>query len=199
VALSAVALGAAARAGVDARCGDAGAARLVPGLRAHVRAGGVSGTFGNLDDGCPTCGRRSGSHTLDEMAACSQLVTTDDAFTELSAEQRFQVPEGTVIADNVKVKALVMHGGTELPALTVDPLAKQVRLDMPAVHFRFETSGSGVLRPVAEVLFVGGEDAVRGLGRLVRDTANGAVNVAKRAQAKSPRQLRGARWQGHGH
>lgn len=151
--------------------------------------------LGNLDAACPVCGVRAGSHTLDQQAVCLGTLTRDETYRDAPDGLVANVPAGTAMADHVEVKALVVHADGGVPAVSFDPRAGQIRVDVPAVFLEFGTSASGEVRPVARVLFVGTEDGVRGFGRLLRDTSNGAANAAKRAAERKPSELRDARWQ----
>lgn len=135
-----------------------------------------------LDAPCPVCGQVSGDHTLREWTTCLGRTTTDLAFEEIPSDtaaaaaehlrRSFGIDGDVVIADHVVVKALTLDGCTG-----------PVRVRLPALLHEFAVGIGG--RPpvtVAKVLYVGGEDAIRAYGRLVRDSSNGAVNAAGRGR-----------------
>lgn len=133
-----------------------------------------------LDDPCPTCQRASGDHTLREWATCIGTQTTDlpfepvpddlaDAATE-NMRRSFDIPGDVIVADHVVIRAL-----------TLDCSSGPIRMRLPAVLHEFQVAIPG--QPptvVAKVLFAGNDQTVRGYGRLIRDSANGAVNAAGR-------------------
>ncbi len=136
-----------------------------------------------LDEPCATCERPAGDHTLREWNACMGTLTTDlpyeatppDMARSAAAAVRaqFNLDEDLVIADHVVVKAVTLAG---------DGRGHSIGVRLPALLHEFQIGLPG--QPpttLARVLFVGGADSVRGYGRLVRDSANGAVNAAGRA------------------
>lgn len=134
-----------------------------------------------LDERCPACDRVCGDHALREWVACMGNPTTDLPYAELpddiaaaateNLRRTFGLDEDVIVADHVVAKALVFTAG-----------AGPVRVDYPAVLHEFQV---GVLghppAPIAKLLFAGNHDGIRAYGRLIRDTANGAVNAARRA------------------
>lgn len=83
---------------------------------------------------------------------------------------QFQLDEDLVVADHVVVRAITLAGSSGL-----------VRVRLPALVHEFQIGVSGQPpEPVAKVAFIGSVDGVRGYGRLVRDSANGAANAAER-------------------
>jgi hypothetical protein len=142
----------------------------------------LGGPIGGLDQPCPTCERLAGDHTLREWSTCMDQPTTDLRYEDLPPDaqamtnrlrDQLGVDEDWLIADNVVAKSLVLTGR-----------AGVVRVAMPAVLTEFAVGAFGSApMPVAKALFIGNEKTVRGYGRLLRDTANGAANAAKRAAA----------------
>lgn len=135
-----------------------------------------------LEEPCPVCDRTSGDHTVREWAACLGQQTTNLPFEETPPDiagaaaenlrRSFDIDGDITIADHVVVKALTLDGATG-----------PVRVRLPAVLHEFQVGIAG--QPpsvVAKVLFVGDNHTVRGFGRLIRDTANGAVNAAERGR-----------------
>jgi hypothetical protein len=137
-------------------------------------------TVHDLDAPCPVCHRPSGDHTLREWARCLNTKTLDlpfepipaDAATTAAAALRKQlnIDDDVILADHVIVRALTLAGAS-------GPLA--VRL--PCVHHDFQLATPQPVT-VARILFVGNPDSIHGYGRLIRDSANGAVNAAKQGR-----------------
>lgn len=133
-----------------------------------------------LNEPCPACGHVSGDHTLRQWSACIGEVTTDLPFEETppdiadaaaaAVRKQFQLDEDLVVADHVVVKAVTLDGAS-------GPL----RVRLPGVLHEFQIGLAG--QPpstVAKVAYLGDVAAMRGYGRLVRDSANGAANAAER-------------------
>lgn len=137
-----------------------------------------------LDQPCPVCGQISGDHTVREWAACLGTPTTNLPFQEVPQDavaaaagenirRSFDIDSDIVIADHVVVKALTLSGASG-----------PIQVHLPALLHEFQVGVPG--RPpveVAKVLFTGDTQSVRGFGRLVRDSANGAANAAERKAA----------------
>lgn len=132
-----------------------------------------------LDDNCPTCGRRSGDHTLDEWATClgdsattTPFTVPDDDSAALLNEnirQRFNLDPGTLVADNVVVYAA-----------TLDFSSGVVSGKIPTLIHDFSISGGGALAEVAKIVFMAGDpEQMRKYGKLARDSANAAANRAE--------------------
>jgi hypothetical protein len=139
-------------------------------------------TLRGLDEPCATCGRPAGDHTLREWNVCMGTLTTDLPFQETPPDMaaaaseavraQFNLDEDLVIADNVVVKAVTLAGDSGVLGLRFPGLLHEFQIGLPG-------------RPpgtLARVLFVGDVAAMRGYGRLVRDSANGAVNAAERSR-----------------
>lgn len=133
-----------------------------------------------LDRPCSVCGRTSGDHTLREWAECMGTTTTDLPYEQTARDladlagenlrRSFGIGGDVVVADHVVVKALTLDGAN-------GPL----RVRLPAVLHEFQVGTPGhPPSAVAKILFTGTADSIRGYGRLVRDSANGAVNAAQR-------------------
>lgn len=133
-----------------------------------------------LDEPCGTCGRVSGDHTLREWAQCLGTVTTDLPFEETppdlataaaaAVRRQFDLDEDLIIADHVVVKAITLAGDSGTVQIAIPGLLHEFQIGLPG-------------RPpatVAKIAFLGDEHAIRGYGRLVRDSANGAANAAAR-------------------
>lgn len=138
---------------------------------------------GGYESPCPACGRTSGDHTLREWGACLGTPTTDlpfeatpDDLAGAAAERLrriFGIEGDVIVADHVVVRALTLGGSN-------GPLS----VYLPALLHEFQVGIPG--QPpatVAQVLFTGDVRSIRGYGRLVRDSANGAVNAAERRAA----------------
>jgi hypothetical protein len=134
-----------------------------------------------LDEACGVCGRPSGDHTLREWSVCLGEVTTHQPYEETPADavevvnaamrERFQLEPGTIVADNVIIRAA-----------TLDAATGPLQVKLPAVLHEFQVALSG--QPpatVAKIIYVGDVNAVRQYGRLARDSANAAANAAERA------------------
>ncbi len=131
-----------------------------------------------LDRDCGACGRVAGDHTLREWAACMGTVTTDLPFEatppDLAAaaaaavRAQFQLDDDLVVADHVVVKAVTLAGSSG---------AIDVRVPGLLHEFQLGIAGQPPA-PVAKVAFLGDVASLRGYGRLVRDSANGAANAA---------------------
>ena len=129
--------------------------------------------FQGLDTPCGTCHRRAGDHTLDEYAACAGTPAVDLPYES--------VPGGPI--------PLTLNGGevTWADHLTARSVIVEahgmggVAVRAPAVIFTFQV-GSSVSAPtdVTEVAYVGTPETMRQLGRILRDTCNGAANAAER-------------------
>lgn len=87
-----------------------------------------------------------------------------------AVREQFQLDEDLIVADHVVVRAVTLDGSS-------GPL----RVKLPGLLHEFQI-GIGGQPPstVAKVAFLGDVTAVRGYGRLVRDSANGAANAAER-------------------
>lgn len=138
-------------------------------------------TVAGLDGPCGTCSRPAGDHTLREWATCIGEVTTDLPYeptapdaAELAAaniREQFQLDEDLLVADHVVARAITLDGATG-----------SVRLTFPGVLHEFQMGIAGSPpATVVKVLYLGDVAAMRGYGRLLRDTANGAANAAERA------------------
>jgi hypothetical protein len=134
-----------------------------------------------LDKPCGACGRVSGDHTLREWSVCIGEVTTDLPFEETppdmaaaataAVRDQFQLDEDLIVADHVVVKAVTLAGSSG-----------SIDVRFPGLLHEFQIGIAG--QPpatVAKIAFLGDVAALRGYGRLVRDSANGAANAAERA------------------
>ncbi len=134
-----------------------------------------------LDEACATCGRVCGDHTLREWAACMGTLTTDLPFERTppdmaqaagdAVRRQFRLDDDIAIADHATVKALTLAGSAG---------AVGVRLPMLLHEFQIGIPGQPPA-PVARVAYLGNLAGMRGYGRLVRDSANGAANAAEHA------------------
>lgn len=137
----------------------------------------------DLDQPCAACQRPRGDHTLREFSTCLGARTFDLPYEDLEQDataaaagealrKSFSIPGDVIVADHVVVRALTLDGGSG-----------GLRVRLPGLMHEFQIGVQGkppVLQ--AKVLFAGGLDSIRGYGRLVRDSANGAANAAERAQ-----------------
>ena len=135
-----------------------------------------------LEEPCSTCGRVSGDHTLREWATCMGTLTTDLPFEETPPDmaaaaaaavraQFAHLGDDLLIADHAVVRAVTLAGNSGAVQISVPGLLHEFQIGVPG-------------QPpctVAKVVFLGDVAAVRGYGRLVRDSANGAANAAERA------------------
>ncbi len=134
-----------------------------------------------LDEPCGACGRPAGDHTLREWSDCIGTVTTDLPYeatpTDLASaaaaavRERFQLDPDLIVADHIVARAVTFDGN-------VGP----VKIKFPGLLHEFQIGIAG--QPpvtVAKVAFIGDIASLRGYGRLIRDTANGAANAAERA------------------
>lgn len=126
-----------------------------------------------LDDPCGTCRRRSGDHTLDQWAVCLGTPALDLAYEDVPGGPIPLSVDGRQVqwADHVTVRSCVVGGE-----------GSGIGVVLPAAIFTFQL-GSTVGPPfdVAEVALVGSPETMRTVGRLVRDSCNGAANAAERA------------------
>lgn len=132
-----------------------------------------------LDSDCPTCGRRSGDHTLDEWAGCLGAKTTDIPYAETPPDSReaasaalrarLGIPDDTLVADHFICRAVTMD---------IEVGAGVQAAKLPGLLMDFETTMTGTVQPIAKVLYLGDAETLRKFGRLVRDSANGAANAA---------------------
>ncbi|HXS32221.1 MAG TPA: hypothetical protein VN758_00435 [Solirubrobacterales bacterium] len=134
-----------------------------------------------LNDPCAACGRRSGDHTLDEWAKCMGTPSVDlpfepipDDAARLASERlrkQFNLDDDVILADSVVVRAAL-----------VDAASGQVGIKLPALIHDFQVGVAGAApATVARVLYLGDVESMRKYGKLIRDSANGAVNAAGRA------------------
>lgn len=131
------------------------------------------------DEACPACQKRTGDHTLDELDVCLGASALDLRYEEVDGGEPVSLrwtlgDRNVVIADHVVARALVAGEGvgpdTRLP------------LAVPVLHLEFLVGKPGAVpTPVGEIGLVGSPDGLRKMGKLFRDTANGAANAAERA------------------
>lgn len=129
----------------------------------------------NLEELCPFDGRPIGDHTMREWAAHLDA----PPHTDLPFEE---IPDGPVMmrtgeeeipcADSIVARAVVFDGRqgaaiVRMPALLLDLQVGQPGL-APRTFYR--------------TAIVSTPDTMRKIGKLLRDTANGAANAAERAQ-----------------
>lgn len=130
--------------------------------------------FSVLNDPCGSCRRRVGEHTMDEYDACLRVVTTDLPYEEVPGGPIPLYVDGNPFtwADHLTARSVVLSGeGRGLG-----------RVVLPGVVFTFTFGNAkGLPIPVTEVAYVGSPEGLRKLGRVLRDTCNGAANAAERA------------------
>ena len=127
----------------------------------------------DLDDSCSTCQRRVGDHTLDEWNVCFGATALDLGYEEAPAGPIPLTVQGDEIAwaDHLHARSCIVGG-----------LGPNLTVQFPAVIFTFELGNPrGEPHPVTEVAFVGNPDGLRRLGKVLRDTCNGAANAAERS------------------
>lgn len=134
-----------------------------------------------LNDPCGSCRRRSGDHTLDEWAVClgqpSHVLDFEEVPADVAAllRERFAGLEGYAVADTVDARAAVLDGA-----------AGSVQVALPALLLDFSTGHpTQPPTPRANVAFIGPPEVMRAVGRLIRDTANGAAKAGERAGGRS--------------
>jgi len=138
----------------------------------------MSGPIQNLEAACMVCERPAGDHTLREWSACMGTITTDLPYGPIPADarriaERFGLPDGTLVADNVVAKSLVARAD-------MGPLGQSLLL--PLVLHEFSRSPN-VGEVLARIAYIGDVGTLRQYGRLLRDTANGAANAAEERSA----------------
>lgn len=125
----------------------------------------------NLDDPCPDCDRPIGGHTVEEWFAHMTKPGEDLRYEDNPTGPVYRDGDQTTpLADHLTCSALVLEGGPNGP--------------MPAVKFEFSTRSGGKLVPVGSVVFIGSEVVIRKIGKLVRDTSNGAINAVNRVKGR---------------
>jgi len=136
----------------------------------------MPGAIGGRDDDCPACGKRVGSHTLDDWDVCVGATTVDRPFA-VSAEgvsdavrERFGLDRETLVADHVIVEAAILDGSAGGPTT----------LKMPVLIHNFAIGVDGEPAPVARVLYMADGEGIRRYGSLVGDAAIGAAKAAER-------------------
>jgi hypothetical protein len=133
---------------------------------------------GGLGQQCAVCQRVVGDHTLREWFACMGTVTTDLPYEGLPADlaeaaaaslrERFRLDDDMLVADHVNLTAFTLRDDGPLQIM------------LPAVLHEFQIgSPDSPPHTVAKVAFIGDVRSVRGYGRLVRDTSNGAANAVE--------------------
>lgn len=140
-------------------------------------------TIDGLDEPCGTCQRPAGDHTLREWNTCLGTVTTDlpyqatppDLATVASAaiRRQFALDDDIMIADHAIVRALTLAGHSGAVSIRLPALLTEFQIGVPGQP----------PHTIAKILFAGSADGVKGYGRLVRDSANGAYNAATRENA----------------
>lgn len=133
-------------------------------------------TVDGLDKPCAVCERPAGDHTLREWSACLGTVTTDLPYEDAPDDSiagamrgRLGLDRDTIPADHIHARAAT-YAGSSGP----------VEIRMPVVLLDFSIGQAGAPPvTVAKIAFLGDRSSIRGLGRLVRDTANGAVRAAE--------------------
>lgn len=131
-------------------------------------------TVDNLDDHCPACERPAGDHTLREWAACLETPDHELPYEEIPADiqdvirERCRGLDGYAIADHVTARAAVLDGHSGIVRVAVPALLLELAIGTP----------SGPIE-TAKVAIVAPAQVMRGVGRLIRDTANRAANRAE--------------------
>lgn len=131
--------------------------------------------FSGLDDPCGACRRRVGGHTMDEYDTCLRAVTLDLPYEDVPAGPIPLTVDGVDMpwGDHLTARACVVGGDT----------ASALRLLMPAVIFTLQFGNPrGAPVDVGQFGFVGSPEGVRKLGKVLRDTCNGAANAAERSR-----------------
>lgn len=125
-----------------------------------------------MEDPCLACGRVVGDHTMREFNACTGESGYEIAYAPASSRtinERFGIPSGVLVADHVIAKASVVEGA-----------AGALKIKLAGLLLEFASSATGRVEPVTKVLVMGDAPTIRSVGRLVRDTANGAANATER-------------------
>ena len=134
----------------------------------------MTGPLRDLDDVCRTCSRRVGDHTLDEYNACSGKPALDLPYEEVPGGPIPLSVNGNPIAwaDHLHCRSAVIGGQS---------LGANLKMLLPTVIFTFEIGNpKGLPWPITEVAFIGSPETLRKLGKVIRDTCNGAANAAER-------------------
>lgn len=133
------------------------------------------GPLRGLDDSCTKCGRRVGDHTMDQYNSCSGKPALHLPYERVPDGPIHLTIDGaeTAWADHVHCRSAVVQG---------ESLGANLRVKLPTVIFTFEIGNPhGPPLPVAEVAFVSPPDVIRTLGKVIRDSCNGAANAAERS------------------
>lgn len=123
------------------------------------------------DETCPTCQRRRGDHTLDELNACLGTVALDLEHEDIPDGPLKWSLDGrdVVIADHVVARSLVSYGVGDVGKVSI-----------PVLHLTFAVGVPGAPpNEVAEIGLIGSPEGIRRIGKLLRDTANSAANAAE--------------------
>jgi hypothetical protein len=127
-----------------------------------------------LDEDCATCGKRSGSHTLDEWAACMATTETveftEDTDSDVAAQVRRRfggISDDTLIADHCLVEAAILDGADG-----------QVGVKVPAVIHNFGLGEGAEVKPVARVLYLSDVTGMRNYGALVQKSVSASARQA---------------------
>jgi len=135
----------------------------------------VPGAIGGRDDDCSACGRRVGSHTLDEWDACLGATTLDRQFGRTTEgvtgaiRERFGLDADVLIADHVIVEAALLDGTA----------GGGTTLKIPTLIHNFAIGVDGEPEPVTRVLYTADVEGIRRYGALVGDAAIGAAKAAE--------------------
>lgn len=129
----------------------------------------------NLEELCPFDGRPIGDHTMREWSEHLDA----PPHTDLPFEE---VPDGPVMmrtadgqipcADSVVARAIVFDGRQGAAIVRVPGLLLELQVGQPG----------DAPRTFYQCAIVGTPEIMRKLGKLLRDTANGAANAAERAR-----------------
>jgi hypothetical protein len=130
-------------------------------------------TIQDLDALCPHDGRPIGDHTLREWNDHMGVPTLDLDYEENPDSEIVDVQVEMVVADHVVARAGVQRLGgggmtAVVPLLVLD--FGQGRIGGPPVH-------------QVTVGLLSTPEVMRKIGKILRDTANGAANAAERATA----------------
>lgn len=126
-------------------------------------------TTEGLDQACRTCGRRSGSHTLDEWAACGPAESQHLPYAA--------VPDG-IIPLTISGEAVAWADHMTARSAIIGGDERGIKTRFPAVIFGFQMGMSeGPLHEVSTTALVGTPEMMRKVGRILRDTCNGAANT----------------------
>lgn len=130
-----------------------------------------------LEESCMNCGEVVGDHTVRQWNLCASAVQMDLKYEDVPEDvraftERLGFAHGVQVADHCIARSLVMKG---------DSAPGMPRVVLPVVQLEFSVGTPKGSLEGAKIAFIGSEESIGKFGKLVRDTSNGAVNAARRA------------------